>query len=81
LVSLLFLRLGYVIGSAGLGRALIIIGPGNIISALTTISLAAIATNLKVKFGGHYYLISLTLGAELGGARVSHYRSSGLNHP
>jgi amino acid transporter len=65
---ILFLRLGYVVGSAGLGRALLIICLANIISVLTSISLAAIATNLRVKVGGHYYLISRTLGVEFGGA-------------
>jgi amino acid transporter len=65
---ILFLRLGYVVGSAGLGRALLIIGFANLISVLTTISLSAIATNLKVKGGGDYYLISRTLGVEFGGA-------------
>lgn len=65
---ILFLRLGYVVGSAGLGRALIILGISNAISVLTTFSLAAIATNLKVKGGGDYYLISRTLGLEFGGA-------------
>ena len=65
---ILFLRLGYVVGSAGLTRALIIIGLANAISVLTSISLSAIATNLKVKGGGDYYLISRTLGLEFGGA-------------
>ena len=46
---ILFLRLGYVIGNAGLGRALIIIALANAISVLTSVSLSAIATNLKVK--------------------------------
>jgi len=65
---ILFLRLDYVVGSAGFGRALIIIGLANVISVLTSISLSAIATNLKVKGGGDYYLISRTLGLEFGGA-------------
>jgi len=65
---ILFLRLGYVVGSAGLGRALIIITLANAISVLTSISLSAIATNIKVKGGGDYYLISRTLGSEFGGA-------------
>ncbi len=65
---ILFLRLGYVVGSAGLTRALFIIGLANAISVLTSISLSAIATNLKVKGGGDYYLISRTLGLEFGGA-------------
>jgi amino acid transporter len=65
---ILFLRLGYVVGNVGLGKALIIIGLANAISVLTSISLSAIATNLKVKVGGPYYIISRTLGAEFGGA-------------
>lgn len=65
---ILFLRLGYVVGSAGLGRALIIITLANAISVLTSISLSAVATNIKVKGGGVYYLISRTLGSEFGGA-------------
>ncbi len=65
---ILFLRLGYVVGSTGLARTLIIIGLANTISILTSFSLSAIATNLKVKGGGDYYLISRTLGVEFGGA-------------
>lgn len=65
---ILFLRLGYVTGSAGMGRALIIIAVANLISILTSQSLAAIATNLKIKGGGDYYLISRTLGHQFGGA-------------
>jgi amino acid transporter len=65
---ILFMRLGYVVGHAGLGRALIILALANGISLLTTVSLSAIATNLKVKGGGVYYLISRTLGLEFGGA-------------
>ncbi len=65
---ILFLRMGYVIGSTGLGRALILIGLANVISVLTSFSLAAVATNLRVKGGGVYYLISRTLGMEFGGS-------------
>ncbi len=65
---ILFLRMGYVVGNAGLGRTLIILLFANGITVLTTISLSAIATNLKVKGGGDYYLISRTLGLEFGGA-------------
>lgn len=65
---ILFLRVGYVVGSAGLARSLIIIGIANLISVLTSVSLSAVATNLRVKAGGDYYLISRTLGLEFGGA-------------
>jgi amino acid transporter len=65
---ILFLRLGYVVGAAGLGRALLILAIANVISVLTSLSLSAVATNLRVKRGGDYYLISRTLGHEFGGA-------------
>lgn len=65
---ILFLRLGYVIGSSGLMFGVLIIAVANVISVLTTFSLAAIATNFRVKGGGDYYLISRTLGFEFGGA-------------
>lgn len=65
---ILFLRLGYVVGSSGLMQTLVIIAVANLISVMTTFSLAAIATNLKVKGGGDYYLISRTIGLEFGGA-------------
>ncbi len=65
---ILFLRLGYVVGNAGLLGALGIIGIATAVSVLTTLSLSAIATNIEVRGGGDYYLISRTLGLEFGGA-------------
>ncbi|MEO8242738.1 MAG: amino acid permease [bacterium] len=65
---ILFLRLALVVGQVGLGQALIIIVLANLISIFTSISLAAVATNLKVKGGGVYYIISRTLGLPFGGA-------------
>jgi amino acid transporter len=65
---ILFRRTGFVVGGAGLGPALAIILLANVISVLTALSLSAIATNMRVKGGGDYYLISRTLGIEFGGA-------------
>ena len=65
---ILFRRLGYIVGSAGLLRALMMLGLATLISVLTSISLSAIATNRKVRGGGDYYLISRSLGVEYGGA-------------
>ncbi len=64
----LFLRLGFVVGSVGLMEALLILAVAHAISILTSLSVAAIATNLQVKGGGDYYLISRTLGQGYGGA-------------
>lgn len=65
---ILFLRTGYVVGNAGLAGALAIIGIATTVSVLTSLSLSAIATNINVRGGGDYYLISRTLGLEFGGA-------------
>jgi amino acid transporter len=65
---ILFLRTGYVVGNAGLAKALVILAIATAVSVLTSLSLAAIATNMEVKGGGDYYLISRTLGLEFGGA-------------
>ena len=65
---ILFLRLGYVVGGAGLEQAFVVIAMANAISLLTSLSVAAVSTNLKVKGGGDYYLISRTLGISFGGA-------------
>lgn len=65
---ILFLRLGYIVGTSGLRRALAVIVVANAISVLTSLSIAAISTNLRVKGGGDYYLISRTLGLGFGGA-------------
>ncbi|MDH3753606.1 MAG: amino acid permease [Acidimicrobiia bacterium] len=64
----LFLRVGYVVGSVGLARALLILALATSVSVLTSISLAVVATNMRVGGGGEYYLISRTLGIEFGGA-------------
>ena len=65
---ILFLRMGYTVGHAGLGKALILVALANLVSILTTTSLSAIATNIHVKGGGAYYLIARTLGVQFGGA-------------
>lgn len=65
---ILFLRLGYVVGGSGLEQALLVIAAANVISLLTALSVSAVSTNLKVKGGGDYYLISRTLGISFGGA-------------
>lgn len=65
---ILFLRMEYVTGQAGLYGALLIVIIGNAISLLTGLSLSAIATNMTVRAGGNYYIISRSLGLEIGGA-------------
>lgn len=65
---ILFLRAGWVVGNAGLEQALIILCIANSITFLTALSLSAIATNTKIGGGGAYFLISRSLGLEIGGS-------------
>ena len=65
---IMFLRFGVVVGQAGLWGTLAIILASKLITLLTSLSLAAIATNTKVEGGGAYFLISRSLGPEFGGA-------------
>ncbi|MCA9989043.1 MAG: hypothetical protein KDE59_32280, partial [Anaerolineales bacterium] len=65
---ILFLRIGWVVGQAGLVNALSIVLLANAISLLTGFSVSAVATSMDVKAGGNYFLISRSLGLEIGGA-------------
>jgi potassium/chloride transporter 4/5/6 len=65
---ILYLRFGWVVGHAGLARTLGIVVLANGITLVTTLSLSAVATNTRVGVGGAYYIISRSLGLEIGGA-------------
>lgn len=65
---IMFLRTGWVVGQAGLKDALIILLVANAITLLTSLSLSSISTNIQVKGGGAYFLISRNLGLEIGGS-------------
>jgi len=64
---IMFLRFGQVVGQAGVVAAILIVLCAKAITVLTGFSLAAIATNTRVKGGGAYFLISRSLGVEFGG--------------
>ena len=65
---IMFMRTGYVVGYAGLLSALAILAIAKLITTLTTLSLSAIATNLDVRVGGVYFMISRVLGPDFGGS-------------
>ncbi|XP_078684149.1 solute carrier family 12 member 1-like isoform X8 [Branchiostoma floridae x Branchiostoma belcheri] len=65
---MLFIRLSWVVGQAGIGYSSIIILLSAVVTTVTTLSMSAICTNGEVKGGGAYYLISRSLGPEFGGA-------------
>ncbi|XP_028397037.1 solute carrier family 12 member 2-like [Dendronephthya gigantea] len=65
---MLFLRLTWVVGQAGIGLSIVIILLSASVTTLTSISMSAICTNGQIKGGGAYYLISRSLGPEFGGS-------------
>ncbi|XP_076355509.1 solute carrier family 12 member 2-like isoform X2 [Tachypleus tridentatus] len=65
---MLFLRLSWVVGQAGIGLALVVVLLATVVTILTTLSMSAICTNGEVRGGGTYYMISRSLGPEFGGA-------------
>ena len=64
----MYLRFGWVVGNVGLVGTLLIVTLSTSITFLTSLSIASIATNAPVKTGGAYYMISRSLGVEIGGA-------------
>lgn len=65
---IMYLRFGWVVGNVGLIGTLIIVTLATSITFLTSLSIASIATNAPVKAGGAYFMISRSLGIEMGGA-------------
>lgn len=65
---IIFLRLGWIVGQAGIMAAFVIITFSTLIAFLTTLSMASISTNIEVGKGGVYYLLSRSLGIEVGSA-------------
>mmetsp|Transcript_17137 Transcript_17137/g.30707 ORF Transcript_17137/g.30707 Transcript_17137/m.30707 type:complete len:903 (-) Transcript_17137:328-3036(-) len=64
---IMFLRLPWVVGQAGIILTLVIIILSNIVTTITALSMSAICTNGEVRAGGAYYLISRSLGHRVGG--------------
>ncbi|XP_053263580.1 solute carrier family 12 member 2 isoform X2 [Podarcis raffonei] len=65
---MLFIRLSWIVGQAGIGLAVLVIAMATVVTTITGLSTSAIATNGFVRGGGAYYLISRSLGPEFGGA-------------
>ena len=65
---IMFMRANFVIGEAGILGAIAILVIAKSITVLTALSASAISTNMQVRGGGAYFLISRVLGPEFGGA-------------
>jgi len=66
--TMLFLRLTWVVGQAGIWQGLLVITLCNVVTWLSALSMSAISTNGQIAAGGVYYMISRSLGPALGGS-------------
>lgn len=65
---IMYLRLPWMVGQAGLYVALGIVLASHVVSVATGLSVSSIATDKKVGAGGPYYIISRSFGLPIGGA-------------
>ncbi|XP_066244709.1 bumetanide-sensitive sodium-(potassium)-chloride cotransporter [Euwallacea similis] len=65
---MLFLRLSWVVGQAGIAQSILLILVTTMVTSITALSMSAISTNGVIKGGGTYYMISRSLGPEFGGS-------------
>lgn len=65
---ILFLRQGWVVGNAGLLGSWVIVSIAFLIVTFTALSMSCITTNIRIKAGGAYSIISQSLGLEVGGS-------------
>ncbi|HII72349.1 TPA: Na-K-Cl cotransporter [Candidatus Woesearchaeota archaeon] len=65
---ILYLRLGYIVGSGGILPTIVIILLASSITFCTGLSISSITTNIRISAGGAYSIISKTLGLEVGGS-------------
>ena len=63
----LFMRANFVIGEAGIIGATLILLVAEAIILLTSFSICAISTNMQIRGGGAYFMISRVLGPTYGG--------------
>jgi potassium/chloride transporter 4/5/6 len=66
--TIMYLRSGWLVGHLGLTQSIIIVVLANSITLITALSFSSVATNIKLGTGGAYYVVSRSLGLEIGGA-------------
>ncbi len=66
---IMYMRLGWVVGNAGLiGTIIIIILIAHVIAVATGLSVSSVATDKKIGAGGIYYVLSRSMGIPIGGS-------------
>ena len=65
---IMYMRLGWVVGNAGLLGTILIIVIAHVISISTGLSVSSVATDKKIGAGGIYYVLSRSMGVPIGGS-------------
>ena len=65
---IMYLRLGWIVGNAGLIGSIVIILIAIAITTATSLSMSSITTNIRIGSGGAFSIISQSLGLEIGGS-------------
>ncbi len=65
---IMYMRLGWVVGNAGLIGTVVIILVAHIIAVTTGLSVSSVATDKKIGAGGIYYVLSRSMGIPIGGS-------------
>ena len=65
---IMYMRLGWVVGNAGLVGTIIIIIIAHVIAITTGLSVSSVATDKKIGAGGVYYVLSRSMGIPIGGS-------------
>jgi len=65
---IMYMRLGWVVGNAGLLGAIVIIIIAHVIAVTTGLSVSSVATDKKIGAGGIYYVLSRSMGIPIGGS-------------
>ncbi|MCK5814443.1 MAG: amino acid permease [Flavobacteriaceae bacterium] len=65
---IMYMRLGWVVGNAGLFGAISIIILAHVIAVTTGLSVSSVATDKKIGAGGIYYILSRSMGIPIGGS-------------
>ena len=65
---IMYLRLPWIVGNAGITGAIGIVLIAHVISVTTGLSVSSMATDKRVKAGGSYYILSRSLGLPIGGS-------------
>ena len=64
----MYLRFGWMLGNVGLATSLIIVTAASSITFLTGLSISSLATNMRMRGGGAYFMLSRSFGLEAGAA-------------